>query len=576
MSTVWILVRADLQGFRNRVRRMERRRLVLLTCSIPLLGAAVVAPAVTLGLGLAPLGGDVATGVLTIGFTSLAMVMMVVGLSSVMVSFFSSRDLLLLAGAPIRLVDIYAARLLVAARASLLVATLLFAALIGYGAGIGAGPGYWICAPLMVAAVVLGATALQVAILSTIVRVVPVARARTMVSVVAAVVGSAFWLGWLLIRSQQAVAGTDSSIAQSAASAAGIGEKLVWLPTAWPARALAAFAGGDVSAPLWALTTLILTGVLVMLGHAVFVQAFHRGLSALGEVPRRTRARTAAAGTAARAWTLPHRSTLAALVGKEWTIMRRDSRRLAALLPLCVIAAIYPLIGPGSSKPGDGLDFWTSVIRGGSLSLMLPFFFTQILAAPAVALEGRGFLLMRLAPLHIGTLLRAKVIAVAVPMAAASCVACVVLGVSHGGDVLQVGTLVLVGSWLALGATAIGVSGGAIGARFEAEDPRRAVSIGAALGSTVASLSFLGLSVIAALQVARATGIVAHAPTLTGVDNGAAMIGAFVAITLATGIVVFMLALAERRLMQWQPDGGRAPLVVPLPQWNQARQLPLH
>src|SRR5258708_18416292 len=138
MSPVWVLARAALKGFRNRLRRMERRRLVLLTGALPILGAAVVAPAVTLGVGLAPLGGDVAIGVLTIGFTSLAMVMMVVGLSSVMVSFFSSRDLLLLAGAPIRLVDIYVARLLVAARASLLVATLLFAALIGYGAGIGA------------------------------------------------------------------------------------------------------------------------------------------------------------------------------------------------------------------------------------------------------------------------------------------------------------------------------------------------------------------------------------------------------------------------------------------------------
>ena len=570
MNTVWVLVRADLQGLRNRVMRMERRRILLLACCLPILAAAVIGPAVSLGASLAPLGGDVATGVLTMGFTSLAMVMMVVGLSSVMVSFFSSRDLLLLAGAPIQLRDIYVARLLVAARSSLLVATLLFAALIGYGATIGAGIAYWITAPIMVACVVFGATAVQVAILSVIVRTEPVARARTMVSVVAALVGSAFWLGWLLMRSQQAVTGTPTSIAQSATGAAGLGENLVWLPTAWPAHTLAAFTQGNAAAPMWLLTTLITTAALIMLGHAVFVSAFHRGLSALGEVPRRVgrfRFATATVDTPS----LPHRPALRALVSKEWTMMRRDSRRLAAVVPLFIIAAVYPLIGPGSTRT-DGMDFWTSVIRGGSLSLMLPFFFTQILAAPAVALEGRGFLLMRLAPLHIGTLLRAKVIAVAVPMTAASTVACVVLGVSHGGDVPQIVSLVLVGAWLALGSTAIGVSGGAIGARFDAEDPRRAVSIGAAMGSTLASLSFFGLSVLAALQVARATHIVPYAPALTGVnDSGASMIAAFISIAFAAGIVVLMLVLAERKLMQWQPDGTRAPMVVPLPQWHQAQ-----
>ena len=578
MSTVLTLVRADVTGFRNRLVRMDHRRLTLLAICVPILAGAVLAPAVSLGWSLASLGSGAAIGVLTVGFTSLGMVMAVVGLSSVMVSFFTSRDLLLLAGAPIRLRDIYVARLLVAARASVLVAALLLASLIGYGLALGAGPAYWIAAPLMVVCVVIAATALQVTVLSIIVRVVPVARARTMVSVVAALIGSAFWLGWLLLRSNQTVTGVNGSLTQTAASAAGLGERLVWLPTAWPARALAAFASGDVSAPLWALTTLLMTGVVVMLGHTVFVQAFHRGLSALGEVPRRTAAadRARARATVAQPFATSQRSPLAALVVKEWTVMRRDSRRLAALLPLCVIAAVYPLIGPGSGSGQDATDFWTSVLRGGGLSLVLPFFFTQILAAPSLALEGRGFLLMRLAPLDIATLLRAKIIAVAVPMVLATGVACLVLGISHGGDGTQVLTLLLMGWWLALGATTIGVSGGAIGARFDAEDPRRAVSLGAALGSTVASLTFLGLSTVAALQIARATGvIVVHSAVVNSGTNTGAMATAMVCIAFALGVVMLMLGLAERRLAQWQPDGSRAEIAPPLPQWGQVGRAPL-
>jgi len=567
MSTVAVLVRADLFSFRNRMRRIERRRLTLLMAALPILAAAVLAPAVSLGVSLANLGQRAAVGVLTLGFTTLGMVMLVVGLSSVMVSFFASRDLLLLAIAPVRLVDIYAARLLVAARASVLIAALLLAAMVGYGVAAGVGVLYWIAAPLMVLCTVFAATALQVALLSVVVRLVPVARARTMVSIIAAMLGSAFWMAWLLLRSQEAISGVDSSLAQSAASASGLGEKLVWLPTAWPARALAGFASGDASAPLWMLTTLLATGSALMLGHAVFVHAFRRGLSALGEVPRRAAAaERARARSDTRAWTAPQHPPLVALVRKEWLVMRRDSRRLAALVPLCVIAAVYPLVGPTG---GDGGDFWTSVLRGGSLSLMLPFFFTQILAAPAVALEGRAFMLMRLAPVDVATVLRAKVIAVAVPMCIATGVACIVLGVSRHGDAVEILTLLLMGTWLALGATAIGVGGGAIGARFDAEDPRRAVSTGAALGSTLASLGFLGLSIVAALQLGRATGLLGRIPGVPGSGTSGAMLGVFVALGIAVAIVVTVLTMAERRLAQWQPDGGRAPLVVaPPPGWN--------
>jgi hypothetical protein len=239
--------------------------------------------------------------------------------------------------------------------------------------------------------------------------------------------------------------------------------------------------------------------------------------------------------------------------------MRRDSRRVAALVPLCALSALYPLLAPGGHDASG--DFWEAVLRSGTVSLLLPFFFTQILAAPAVALEGRGFLLLRLAPIGVATVLRAKAIAVAVPMALATTVSTLVIGVIHHGGPLDMFALLLMGLWLALGATAIGVSGGAIGARFEAEDPRRAVTTGAALGSTVASLAFLGLSIAAAVQLVRATGLVPRARVL-GLDGGGqvvAMVGGFVCIALAAGLVLLMLTLAERRLQTWQPDGGRGP-----------------
>jgi hypothetical protein len=89
------------------------------------------------------------------------------------------------------------------------------------------------------------------------------------------------------------------------------------------------------------------------------------------------------------------------------------------------------------------------------------------------------------------------------------------------------------------------------------------------MGSTLASLVFLGLSVAAMAQLLRATGIVRKLRVLdTGGGDVSAMLGGFICIVLAAGIVLGMLSLAERRLQSWQPDGGRAP--APAMNWNAA------
>ena len=50
------------------------------------------------------------------------------------------------------------------------------------------------------------------------------------------------------------------------------------------------------------------------------------------------------------------------------------------------------------------------------------------------------------------------------------------------------------------------------------------------------------------------------------------MVGGFVCVLLAAGLVLLMLTLAERRLQAWQPDGGRAP--APTLDWSTPRSSP--
>jgi hypothetical protein len=46
------------------------------------------------------------------------------------------------------------------------------------------------------------------------------------------------------------------------------------------------------------------------------------------------------------------------------------------------------------------------------------------------------------------------------------------------------------------------------------------------------------------------------------------MLAGFVCVAIAVSIVVVMLTAAQRRLERWQPDGGRAPLVVQPVTWS--------
>jgi len=216
------------------------------------------------------------------------------------------------------------------------------------------------------------------------------------------------------------------------------------------------------------------------------------------------------------------------------------------LLPLGYAAAL--------SQPARNLSgFWSNV----ALVTFLSMFMSSALATPSIPSERRGFQLLRLAPLTMWQLLRAKVF-IALPVVLATMlVFSVAVAVASKSGAIQLLELVIFGVWLAFGFVSISVSGGAIDPHFEATDDRRSVgvlgsltSIGGSLGFSVISIGALALFLFGEQSAAGAANL---GPIPSTPAIGFAMIlGGFLLVAAGCVLVAVLLTFANARLRAFE------------------------
>lgn len=496
MNAAAAILGADFRGFWNRLLRRRAARLIIVVGLVWLVIALGFGfgGGITLGAFAPSLGPSSVAAILATAFTALAVFMLLIGFSTVVSAFYADRDLLLLATSPVPAGQVFVARLLRAAWASSLMSSLLTAALWGFGIQTGAGAGFLGLATLLVVLVVIAVTALQVLLLAAVVRVAPAHRIRDVANVVAAFTGTAFYVGWLVARAP----GTDGGrpgiqLASGVQSLAVIGRRLGGFPTSWPAQALAAWPAP--SAWLWVGATAAMALVVTAAAYVLFQVTFLNGLGAFLESGTRRRRQVRGAGAVGGSAT-----PTVAIVRKDWTNLRRDGRRLVRILPGAVLAFAYPLL---FFRSANSAGFW---VIG-----FIPWFLAQIFGLPAVASEGRGLHLLRLASISSMRLVWAKTLGAALPVMLLSLLAVgmtIAVQGLNGGAPWLLGTTV----WLAAGFTVISVGAGALAPRIDVDDPRRSVGFqGVALALAAGAVfGLLTMGGVAALYLAAA--LAAHRP----------------------------------------------------------------
>lgn len=541
-SALWVILRTELIALRNRLRLRNRTGLVVVTALSLVFGGLAGGAIFSIGVAAGRFLTSTIDPLLAATFTGLSLLMLLLGFPTVIASLFVGRDLLQLVVAPVRPRDIFVARLVKAMYANLMISAILGAGVVGLGIGARAPFLYFPIAFLLIAAQVLVVTSLQAILMTVIVRWVPARMARDVAAGVAGLTGVGLYLAWNLnLRQTLGRRGRPD-----VSSLTSLVRPIDWLPTTWPAHALSAAAGGRVGTALAVvLATLVIAALLVATAQLLYERTLLSGLGIFGGsavVWRRRVERPLRASTARGA-----ASPTLAIARKDWLGFRRDVRRLTRLVPALLLPLGWVV---AFSQQGPFLGgFWSNV----ALVTLLTMFMSSALALPSIPSEHRGFQLLRMAPIKMWQLLRAKVFIALPPVLAVMLVFNIAMALKSGSGVGQLLGLVILGVWLGAGFVSISVSGGAIDPRFEATDDRRSVGVLGSLGSLGAAVAFGGLTVGAvALFVfgaQAATGTVELGPITSTPALGVTMIAVGAVLFAAGGLLVgLMLWIANARL----------------------------
>ncbi len=547
-----VIVRAELLGARNRLTKRNPARLVILAISLVVAGVFLGGGAFAVGATTGHFLPFALDTLLAAGFTALSLLMLVVGFPTVISSLFVGRDLLQLVVAPVRTRDIFAARLITAVTANLLLSFILAAGVLGVGAGAGAPWFYFPMALLLIAVQVLVVTALQAILMTVILRWVPAKLARDVAAGVAGLTGAALYLAWNL-NLRKTFAGRKGG-APDVSNLTSFFQRIDWLPTTWPGHALSATLQGSVGTALvWMLATLALGVLLVAAAELLYERTLLFGLGVFGAptaVWRRRKPRPSPQPSPLRREGDPG-SPYRAIAIKDWLGFRRDVRRLTRLLPALLLPLGY---AAALSQPARSLSgFWSNV----ALVTFLSMFMSSALASPSIPSERRGFQLIRLAPLTMWQLLRAKVFIALPPVLATMLVFSVAIAVTSKSGAVQLLELVVFGVWLAAGFVSISVSGGAIDPHFESTDDRRSVgvlgtltSIGGSLGFSVISIGALALFLFGEQAAAGAANL-GPIPSTPAVGFGM-ILGGLLLVAAGCALVGVLLTFANARLRSFE------------------------
>jgi len=541
-----IIVRAELLAFRNRLLKRNPVGLAALGIVTLVAGGPIFVGAFAVGVTAGHFLPFAIDPLLAAAFTGLSLLMLVVGFPTVIASLFVGRDLLQLVVAPVRTRDIFIARLLLAMTANLLISALVLVGVLGVGAGAGAPWLYFPIAVLLLGAQVVVITALQAILMTMILRWVPARLARDVAAAIAGLTGAGLYLAWNLNLRQTFGRKGRPDIS----SLTSIVQRIDWLPTTWPGHTLSATIEGSFAGALaWLLATLVLAALLVAMAELLYERTLLSGLGIFGgaTVVSRRRAQTAIVPSTAKGAGSPS----LAIARKDWLGFRRDVRRLTRLLPALLLPIGYAV---ALSQPGRTLSgFWSNV----ALVTFLSMFMSSALASPSIPSERRGFQLLRMAPLPMWQLLRAKVFIALPPVLATMLVFSVAVAVASKSGAGQLVELIVFGAWLALGFVSISVAGGAIDPHFEATDDRRSVGLLGTLAAIGGSVGFSVLSIGALAgflfgeQVAAGAASIGPIPTTPPI--GVAMIlGGVLLVIAACALAGGLLFIANARLRSFE------------------------
>lgn len=443
-------------------------------------------------------------------------------------TLYLARDLELLLVTPVPMRSVFLARFLEGLLPTyLMLFLLLLPALIGYGLALDYRFGYALVLPLVLLLLPLLPVSAGVMLTMGLVRLIPPRRLRELMAVLSGLIGVLFYIGTQLL-------GRNPGVIGSAESA----QRLLWLdawwlPTTWAARAIVAAGRGDFGLlARYGLPYLFGSAGLFLLATAMAERLYYIGWAKVAGNGERTRRRE----RRPRSSSVWPRGPAGAILLKDLRMLPRDLQRLSQLLiPLGLsVFWIWQLVSMRSGRLGRGAFGSLTTI-----ALLVCILLGSNLALSGVSREGRGFWLLKLAPISPWPILWAKWALAFLPFPIVASLFVVLVGLLRDPPALE-----LLRSWVIVTLTGVGVSGIAtgMGAAYPRLDWLNAQRMNSFRGGCLASI---GYYTYAALVWAATIG----AEPLVSRWGTPVVVGGWLIAVILTGLALWLpLALAARNL----------------------------
>lgn len=476
--------------------------------------------------------------------------------SSVLAALYLSGDIDMLVVAPVPMRSVFVVKFF----SGLLVPycllfLLLGPALLGYGQGMRFGPAFFAAAIVTLVLFPLLPAGVGALLVMAVVRVIPARRARDIVGALGGLFGVAWYVFTQLsnevtrryanIRTLNSLRRLDISL----------------LPSAWAGRALNA--AGQAAWPalalyggiFLALSVVVFAGCL-LLAERLYYVGWSNMANQGGRVRRRRRAVEAALPPDAVVARRPRFKLLdlipresRAILAKDLRVFPRELRNFQQMLfPLAMagfwVFRIMTGQGLAGHGPEAGLERFMNTAGMAGVSFFICTIFSGALSGSGVNREGRGYWLLRVAPVSPQRLLLGKLLLAYLPFPVVGTILIGLFSITqHSSPGVFARALLLV-LLVGLGTSAISVGLGATFPKLNWENPNQQRSLRAVIFGAVGYLCYLALAGIVALGVPFFGRFVPHyATALTVLSWG-------LLIALTAGVVWLTMSVGAARLGQ--------------------------
>lgn len=419
-------------------------------------------------------------------------------------SLYLAGDLEMLLATPAPMRSVFVVKLLGGLSIPYLVLFLLLGPfLLGYGQGMAFGPAFFVVAPLLLGLFPLLPAGIGALVVMALVRVLPAHRAREIVGVIGGLLAGSWYIVNQFatdVSPRLATVHTLNSLRQL---------DLPLLPSAWAGRALLAAGQGE-----W-LTLLVYGGLFAAISIGAFAgclvlveQLYYGGWANMAAQGGKVKAKNRAPGveqeqraTAIGAWfsrlssLMPAQSR--AIMFKDLRLFLRDLRNLQQVIFPLALTGIWTfrLLTEDASTPLDGDRGMRSisVFFSVGLAFFVCYSLSSALSGPSISREGKGFWLLKTAPISARRILLGKLALAYLPFPTIGALFIVFLSiVQHStlSDLTRSFALLLLGG---LGTTSIAIGLSATFPKLNWENPKQQTTFRAGCLTFVFTLLYFGL-----------------------------------------------------------------------------------